>query len=97
MNKVFLQVWVESMPDKIERDGCSIHLEYKDRLDFLRKEYEGRDSSNIPNCYEMALGDVIEVFVEDNLFKLLLVDKSIRIEETSLRNLLSLDEITIKI
>lgn len=97
MNKVFLQVWVESVPGKIERDGCSIHLDQSDRLEYLRKEYSGRNSSNIPECYEMALGEAIEAFVGDDLFKIVSIDKSIRIEETSLRNLLTLDEITIKL
>lgn len=97
MNKVFLQVWVESAPGKIERDGCSIHLERKDRLEYLKKEYAGRNPSYIPDTYEMALGDAIEVFIGDNLYEILSNDKSLRIEETSLRNLLKLDEIIIKL
>jgi hypothetical protein len=91
---IILQLWEESIKGKTSRpDGCSIHIDLDARLDYINTEYELRQSNVIPDEYEMAVGEPIEVHVTDNIYNLLKEAKSIRLLQTELRNLINLKEI----
>ena len=97
MNKVILQIWEESERGSvIIPSGCSLHLDFKERLSYISKIYEGRESDTVPDEYDRIVGDGVEVFVEDSLFNIIKKDKSVRITEYQMYNLISLDDITIK-
>lgn len=97
MNKVVLQIWEESERGFGTRpDGCSVHIDSKERERYINSIYERRKSnSSIPNEYDRIVGEGIDVFIEDALFGLLQKEKSIRITQYQMNNLIGMDEITI--
>jgi len=96
MNKVILQLWEESERGWGTRpDGCSLHTDFSNRKQYVESLYEGR-SEVAPDVYERVIGDPIPAFVTDNLYNRILKDKSIRLFENELNNLINLEEIIIK-
>lgn len=96
MNKIILQLWEESERNwGVRPDGCSIHLDSNNRDSFINDFYSKREE-NVPDVYERAFGEPFYAFVQDNLFKILEVDKSIRLLEHEFNNLVNLEEIIIK-
>ena len=94
MNKVILQLWEESnTKEGFLSDGCSLHINLKERDIFVTSVYKGRDISLIPNQYDRIVGDWIEAFVEDKLYNMILNDKSVKLPENSFQNLLKFEEI----
>jgi len=94
MNKVILQLWEESnTKEGFLSDGCSLHLNVKERDIYVSSIYNSRDNSVIPNEYDRIVGEWIEVFVEDKLFNMISEEKSIKINESALQNLLKFEEI----
>ena len=98
MNRVILQLWEESERSIGSRpDGCSIHIDSESRLNYINSIYESRRfDKSIPNNYDKAVGDPIESFIDDGLFEKVLKEKSIRLIEPDLNNLLKLGELIIK-
>ena len=96
MNRVLLQVWVESRPASIHRDGCSLHMTAYDLERFVGHVYAGRECGSAPSSYEMALGSPMEAYVDDAVYASVFEKGSVRLEETSLRNLMSMEEIIVK-
>jgi RNA processing factor Prp31 len=94
MNKVFLQLWEESNTEEgFLSDGCSLHINLKERDKYVTSVYKGRDNSSIPNEYDRIVGDWIEVFVDDKLYNMILTDMSVKLPENSFQNLLKFEEI----
>jgi hypothetical protein len=94
MNKVFLQLWEESnTKEGFLSDGCSLHLNVKERDIYVSSVYDNRDNSIVPNEYDRTVGECVEVFVEDRLFNMISEEKSIKINESALQNLLKFEEI----
>jgi hypothetical protein len=97
MNKVYLQIWQlcernrESLPD-----GCSIHASTVERDSYIRHQYAGRNSDQVPDEYECAVGLAFEAYVEDSVYASLVEDGNVRIDEPSFRNLIEMEEIIIK-
>lgn len=97
MNRVFLQLWEEtSKTQGVLTDGCSLHLSKSDRDHYISNFYSNRKvGDDIPNSYERILGDEVTVFASDELFEKILFEKSIKISEVELRNLIHLEELII--
>ena len=94
MNKVILQLWEESnTKEGFLSDGCSLHLNVKERDIYVSSIYGSRDNSIIPNEYDRIVGEWIEVFVEDKIFNMIIEEKSVKINEASFQNLLKFEEI----
>ena len=94
MNKVLLQLWEESnTKEGFLSDGCSLHLNLKERDIFVSSVYKNRDNSIIPNKYDRIVGESIEIFVEDKLFNMIYEEKSINVNEVAFQNLLKFEEI----
>jgi hypothetical protein len=94
MNKVILQLWEESnSKDQFLSNGCSLHLNVKEREIYVSSIYNTRDNSNIPNKYDRIIGECVEVFVEDKIFNMILEGNSVKINESSFQNLLKFEEI----
>lgn len=94
MNKVILQLWEESnTKDGFLSDGCSLHIDLKERDKYVISVYKGRDNSSIPNEYDRIVGDWVEVFVDDKLYNMILTDMSVKLPENSFQNLLKFEEI----
>jgi hypothetical protein len=94
MNKVILQLWEESnSKDQFLSNGCSLHLNVKERDIYISSIYNTRDNSTIPNKYDRIIGEYLEVFVEDKIFNMILEKNSVKINESSFQNLLKFEEI----
>ena len=98
MNKVILQIWEESGRVYGTRpDGCSIHIDLKERENYIRHIYNSRKSdTSIPDEYERIVGEGIESFIENSLYEIVQKDKSIRLTQYQMNNLMGMDEITVK-
>lgn len=96
MNRVYLQLWIHS-----ERglgfltDGCSLHLDLIERDRFISDIYSKRGDI-VPEQYERSFGESFEVYVDDMLFDSIRSTGSVRLDESSLRNLISMEDIIIK-
>jgi hypothetical protein len=96
MNKVVFQLWEElERGENIKNDGCSLHINSTERDIFVKSFYEKRNNS-IPDEYEKSSGSFIEAFIDDLLYDKLLKNKSLRLSENSMRNLISMSELIIK-
>jgi hypothetical protein len=97
MNKVILQIWEESERGWGTRpDGCSMHIDQKERDRYIQAIYDGRKSdTTIPNEYERIVGAGVDAFIEDSLFLLVQKDRSIRLTQYQMNNLMGMEEITI--
>ena len=94
MNKVILQLWEESnTKEEFLNDGCSLHLNVKERDIYVSSIYNNRHNSTIPNQYDRVVGQCIEVFVEDKIFNMIIEEKSVKINEAAFQNLLKFEEI----
>ena len=97
MNKVILQIWEESERGWGTRpDGCSMHIDLKERENYIQTIYNSRKSEiSIPDEYERIVGEGVEAFIEDDLYNLVQKDKSIRLTQYQMNNLMNMEEITI--
>lgn len=95
MNKVLLQIWEESENGNTIPDGCSIHLDIEHRNIYLKSIYSKRTEDSVPVNYEASIGLPVEIYVNDVIFAIILRDKSIRLQEYEMNNLLNLKEIEI--
>lgn len=98
MNKVIIQLWeyYEKKEDNksiIRPSGCSIHIDSYERKRYVKSILESRDLNFIPNEYENTLGEEMEVFIKDDLFKILQNEKTIRLQENQLNNLINMGEL----
>jgi hypothetical protein len=96
MNKAILQIWEESSIDNnILPVGGTLHIDIKERNEYVNKMYEGRDLNQIPNNYERISGSETEVLINDSIFNILLERKTVILEEYELNNLVNMSEIMI--
>ena len=96
MNKCFIQFWAESEINKpIRFDGCSFHLNETDYKEYLESIYLKRDNF-VPDIYDRKFGEVMECFIDDDMFDELKNKKSIKITESSKNNLLKSEKIIFK-
>lgn len=96
MNKCYLQRWEESgRISGVVGSGVSLHVDLYSHEYYLNSIYNSRKSESIPDEYDRVSGRVLEVYIEDELYKQLLLFKSIRLFEYELNNLMKLDEITL--
>ena len=97
MNKVYLQIWEESIINEVTRpDGCSLHIDLECNKRYLRSIYEFRENVKIPNEYDTAVGEPIEVLVNDNVFELIKIEKTIRLLQNEFNNLIQLKDILVE-
>lgn len=79
----------------IRPSGCSIHTNNEERIKYINSIYNER-LEHTPIEYENTLGEEMEVFIDDSLFTILQQEKSIRLAENQLNNLLNMGELIIK-
>jgi hypothetical protein len=93
MNKVVLQLWEESnTKEGFLSDGCSLHINLEERNKYISSIYSERDD-NVPNQYDRTVGDEVIVFVDDKIFNMIEIEKSVKLNEASFQNLLKFEEI----
>jgi hypothetical protein len=94
MNRVILQLWEESDKNNgIFTDGCSIHIDEFERKSYISRILEERETDLIPHKYDRAIGGEIEVFISDSLYELVSKEKSLKLTEVELNNLIRFEEI----
>jgi hypothetical protein len=97
MNKISMLIWEESVRGFGTRpDGCSMHLDSVEMSKYVDSIYGLRSEQLIPDEYERILGSEISAFVDDSLFFKIKESGSVRLDETSMRNLISMEELIIK-
>lgn len=98
MNKIILQLWEESERGwGIRPDGCSIHIDSIERKNFLDKIYQQRESdSHVPDEYDRVVGDEIEAFIDDSIYDQIKINKSLKLSEIELNNLITFEKIIFK-
>jgi hypothetical protein len=96
MNKVFLQLWEESNSiDGFLSNGCSLHLSLQDRNNYVSSIYSSIDDRSLPDEYDRIIGKESVVYVTDEIFEMVKKDKSVKIPEVSLQNMLKFEDIII--
>ena len=90
-----MQIWEESKRGYgTSSDGCSIHIDSLELNRFIKSIYDIRkDTDIIPDEYEMITGDEIEIFINDDLFKIVSTEKSVRLSEIEMNNLIKMEEL----
>ena len=87
---------MENDKSTIRPSGCSIHIDSDERKRYVRSIFESRNLDSIPNEYENTLGEEMEVFIKDSLFEILQSEKTIRLQENQLNNLINMGDLIIK-
>lgn len=96
MNKVYLQIWEESIKGVGKMpDGCTLHLTLKDNKEYLKSIYNTRKDIKVPTEYDSAVGLPIEVYITDELYKIVESSNSIKLLQHEFNNLIQLEDITI--
>lgn len=97
MNKISMQLWEESERGFGTRpDGCSLHVDSSELSRYVDSVYEQRLGLEVPNEYERVLGCEILAFVDDSIFGKIKESGSVRLDEPSMRNLISMEDLIIK-
>ena len=95
MKQVYLQYWEESERGwGVRPDGCSIHISKDEGMKYVKSIYSNR-TKEVPNEYDRIIDGIVDVILKDSLYDLLLEEKSIRLSQCSMSNLLKLEEIII--
>jgi len=98
MNKIVLQLWEESGRGwGVRPDGCSIHTDIAERDRYVESIYASRrGSDSVPEEYERIVGSPVEAYVDDSMFETLRSEKSIRLAQHQMNNLVSMEDIIIR-
>jgi len=96
-NKVIIGFWEEShIEGDIIPDGCSIHLTDGDRQEYLESVYSKR-TDDIPDNYERVVDNTGYIgYISDTIYDKLVVEKTIRVTQVELRNLMHLEEVVVE-
>jgi hypothetical protein len=90
MIRAVLQLWEESEKNNNRPCGCSIHSDLQSRDKYLKSIYSGRNK--VPEYYERAIGEPIDVLLKSNLIKGL---ETVKLMRHEMNNLLNLNEILV--
>lgn len=95
MNKVYLQIWEESIKGvgKIP-DGCTLHITLENNKEYLKNIYKTR-KNDVPNEYDSAVGTPIAVYITDELYDIVKETNYIKLLQNEFNNLIQLEDITI--
>jgi hypothetical protein len=94
MKNAILQIWEESFSDeKIVPDGATLHINEKERNEYVDKVYKFRKEFSVPEKYSRICGTQIEVNVSEVLYSKLETMKSVKLEEWQFNNLVKFKEI----
>jgi hypothetical protein len=98
MNKIVLQLWEESGRKwGVRPDGCSIHIDSAERDRYVESIYSARrGSESVPEEYDRIVGSPIESYIDDALFETLKKDKSIRLAQHEMNNLVGMEDLIIR-
>ncbi len=98
MNKVIMQLWEESERGwGVRPDGCSLHVDTIERNNYVDNIYKKREQDlTIPSEYDKIVGIGVDIFVDDDIFKKIISERSIKIIESDLNNLINMGQIIIK-
>lgn len=98
MNKIVLQLWEESIRGSGSRpDGCSIHVDISERDRYVESVYSARrGSDSVPDEYERIVGGPVEAYIDDAMFESLKSEKSIRLAQHQMNNLVGMEDIILR-
>ena len=96
MEKVLSDYPGITLVDEISLDGCSIHLTETDRKEYIKEIYSSR-GDDIPESYDRPIGNFgYNAYITDGINKRLLENKSIRLTQVELKNLMNMEEVVIE-
>ncbi len=94
MNKIVLQLWEESNNDGVYlNDGCTLHLDLTERNRYVDEIYSNRTTDFIPDSYDRIVGDAVTVFIQDDMYQKLTIDKTIKLTQHEFQNMINFEEI----
>ena len=98
MNKIVLQLWEESIRGSGScPDGCSIHVDISERDRYVESVYSARrGSDSVPDEYERIVGGPVEAYIDDTMFESLKSEKSIRLAQHQMNNLVGMEDIILR-
>lgn len=98
MNRIVLQLWEESGRGwGVRPDGCSIHMDLAERDRYVDSIYSARrGSDSVPEEYDRIVGMPVEAYIDDTLFGYLMSEKSIRLAQHQMNNLVKMEDIIIR-
>ena len=95
MNKVLLQFWEESKrKDGVIPDGASLHIDISSYGEYIKDIYSNREIE-IPNDYNRVIGPPIEVEANDDIYHMIISEKTVRLTQYQLNNLIKIKDIVI--
>ena len=96
MNRVILQLWEESNSNGlILSDGCTLHIDSNERNKYVNSIYQNRNDE-VPDKYDRIVGSGDFVFIDDDLFNLISTEKTIKLTQNALKNLINFEEIVLE-
>lgn len=96
MNKVIMQLWeVSDRNDGLMPDGCSLHFDGSSCDSFV-EEFRSSKLDVVPDFYEKEIGLPFSVFVTDTIFIRMMLERTVRISQSEMSNLLLLEEIIVE-
>jgi hypothetical protein len=98
MRTILMQFWEESEKGwGIRPDGASLHIDKQSHKRYIKEVYNDRDINNIPNEYERIVGEPIEVKVEEEIYNIVSSEKTLRLAQYQLSNLIKLKNIIVDV
>lgn len=89
MTRAVMQLWEESEKNgSVRPSGCSLHPDVESRDKYVKSMYSNRDK--IPEYYERAIGEPIDVMLINNLLR---NAKTVKLMRQEMNNLLNMEEI----
>jgi len=96
MMRVYLQHWEESERGwGIRPDGCSLHFGLIEHDSFIKLIYENRENTLVPKEYERIVGRLIGAYVKDDIYKIVMKEGTLRLNQYEMSNLIKLEELEI--
>lgn len=95
MKFAILQLWEESNKDNtVVSSGATLHTNLLNRNIYIDNVYLIRDENNIPEYYDKAIGEPVEVMLPDNLYNSIM-NNYMKLQQNELNNLIELEEIIV--
>lgn len=95
MKKILLQLWEESDFELgIMPDGCSLHLDIDSLNIYIKNVYSNR-MGDVPDSYDRVVGDPVNISVDNKIFDIVSMFKSVRLQQHEMNNSINLNEIIV--
>ena len=92
MKTLYLQIWEENSSNYNIPCGCTLHIDLKENENYLSLRYNNRVLSK---RYESAICLPIEVKVNDKIYDIVSKEKTTRLNQNEMNNLIEYGDIEV--